>query len=131
MAAFAEVADLVARWRPLVPPEDTQAGVLLEDASAIVRAECPTAEAEVDPDVLKLVVCAMVKRAMLAGTGSDAVSQTAQTAGPFSQQVTYANPMGNLYLTKQERRLLGCGSGRAFFVDLMRAPGSPGTEEWA
>lgn len=129
MAAFAEVADLVARWRPLVPPENTQAGVLLEDASAIVRAECPTAEATVDAGVLKLVVCAMVKRAMLA-SGLEGVSSGMDVAGPFTQQRSFSNPMGNLYLTKQERRLLGYGASRAFFVDLTRAPGSPGTEEW-
>jgi len=122
MAAFATVANLVARWRPLTTDEQAQATILLDDASAIVRAECPTvdaliAAATLDPAVVLLVVCGMVKRAMLANATGEGVSAEQQTAGPFAQSLTFVNPMGNVYLTKQDRRLLGFGGQRAFTID--------------
>lgn len=124
-AAFATATDLAARWRPLSTAEQAQAGVLLGDASAILRAECPDVDARttalpptLDPDIPKMVACAMVKRAMIAGADAEGVTAHQQTAGPFSQSLTYSNPMGNLYLTKAERRLLGCGGQRAFSVDM-------------
>jgi len=122
-AAFASATDLAARWRPLTPAEETMADTLLGDASLIVRSECPDVDARLstippalDPDVPKMVVCAMVKRAMIAGVDVEGVTNTQQTAGPFSQSMTYSNPMGNLYLTKAERKLLGCGGQEAFTV---------------
>lgn len=121
MAAFASVADLEARWRTLSAAEKTQAGVLLGDASAIVRAFSPTVDARVadgslDADVPKLIVCAIVKRAMLAGD-SAGVKTTQETTGPFSQSFTFANPTGDMYLLAAEKRMLR-GGARAFMVDL-------------
>lgn len=55
--------------------------------------------------------------------GSDSipggVSSMSTTDGPFTQQFSYANPQGDLYLTKTERKSLGVGVGRAFEVDLL------------
>lgn len=130
MVAFATSADLVARWRPLDTTETARATVLLDDASAIIRAECAGIDARITAgtlgtDVAKLVACAIVKRAMLTGSVGDGVASVQETAGPFSQGVTYANPTGNLYLTKQERRLLGYGGQGAFTIDT--APTYSGT----
>lgn len=123
--SYATVADLEARWRPLTTTEKATAEVLLADASAMIRAEVPGIPGRlledpptIDEDVLRMVTCAVVKRAMLAGTAGDGVTQQSHTAGPFSQQLTFANPMGNLYLTKTELRLLGAGSQQAFMVDM-------------
>ena len=33
------------------------------------------------------------------------------TAGPYTQSWTFANPSGDMYLTKMEKRLLGITSG--------------------
>ena len=122
MTAFATFTDLAARWRPLSTDEQAQATVLLADASAIVRAECPTVDALItagtlSADVAKLVVCGMVKRAMIAGDTGEGVSAQQETAGPFAYQQTFSNPMGNMYLTKQDKRILGFGSQRAFTID--------------
>lgn len=114
MAAFATVEDLEARWRTLSTDEQAVATVLLDDASAMIRATCPDAT---DADILKLVVCAMVKRAMLAAD-APGVKTTQETAGPFSQSYTYANPMGDMYVTAAEKRLLGCGRQVAFTVPM-------------
>lgn len=121
MAAFATFDDLAARWRPLSTAEQAQATVLLGDASAIVRAEVSTVDAQItagtlDAGLVLAIVCGMVKRAMIAGDMSEGVSAQQETAGPFAHQQTFSNPMGNVYLTKQDRRLLGVSS-RAFTID--------------
>lgn len=110
--AFATVADLEARWRDLSDAEEARASVLLDDAAAYLQALV-----EVDPDDevqaanLKMVSCNMVKRAM-SSSASDAFGVTNATAtmGPFSQQVAYANPSGDMYVSKSERAILGIGT---------------------
>ena len=135
MAAFAATSDIEARWRPLTTAESAQAAVLLDDASAMLRTECRDLDARlaavppsIDPAVPLMVVCAMVKRVLIAGEDVDGVSAHQQTTGPFSQSLTFANPMGNLYITKAERKTLGCGGQRAFSIDL--APDANGGEPW-
>ncbi len=111
--AYATVDDLEARWHALEGDEADRAEVLLEDAAAMLDALV-----EVDPEdekqanLLKIVSCSMVTRAMLSAD-SDAygVSQLDYGMGPFSQAAHFANPNGDLYLTAQEKRLLGIGSG--------------------
>jgi len=134
MAAFATAADLEVRWRPLVSDEQAVADARLGDASAIVRSEVPgiddkIAAGEVDAEVARFVVCEMVKRTMLSGPDVAGVSQTSQTAGPYSQQQTYANPTGNLYLTKQEKRLLGARP-KAFTIDPTPPAPTPDPLNW-
>ena len=111
--AFAEVSDIESRWRELSTDEQSRASVLIDDASAML-----TALVDVDTDdteqaqLLKQVCCSMVIRAMSA-TEADAfgASQMSMTAGPYSQSWNYANPSGDMYLTKLEKRLLGITSG--------------------
>jgi len=43
-------------------------------------------------------------------TDAFGASQMSMTAGPYTQQFTYANPSGDMYLTKIEKRLLGITS---------------------
>lgn len=107
MVAFASVSDLEGRWRPLTAGERDRADALLGDASALLRAELAMAGREVDgrEDLLRLVCCSMVRRSMAAAM--EDCTQSSITAGGFSQQVTYANPSGNLYITADERRVLG------------------------
>lgn len=123
---FATVTDLEARWRTLSDAEKTTAGVLLADASNLIVAECPSANVVSDADeqtsraaTLKRIVCAMVKRAMLAPVDQPPMTQVSMSAGPFSQNGTIANPTGDLYLTKSERRSLPCGGQRAFTVQMV------------
>lgn len=112
MATYAEAADLQARWRSLTTEETSRATVLLGDASVWLRAWFPDlddrlAAGTLEADVPKMVVCAMVKRAMLDSDGLSS-EQSQQTAGPFSvtAQRAFSNPDGNLYVTARERDLL-------------------------
>lgn len=117
---FAEVSDLEARWRPLTGEESASADALLLDASQMIVDEAGDV-AGIAAATLRRIVCAMVKRAMVVPDGIG-VDSTQFGAGPFQESVKYANPMGDLYLTKAERRALGIGRGRAFEVDLMPSP---------
>jgi hypothetical protein len=116
---YATTADLEARWRPLSSGQETStASTLLADASVFIRAECPGIDQKVtdllvDEELLTATVCAMVKRAMVGGEDLAGVSNEQETAGPFMRGRTYSNPLGDLYLTRQERRRLGYGGVRA------------------
>lgn len=111
--AYAEVSDIESRWRELSTTEQSRASVLIDDASAML-----TALVAIDTDddeqaqLLKQVCCSMVIRAMSA-TEADAfgASQMSMTAGPYTQSWNYANPSGDMYLTRLEKRLLGITSG--------------------
>lgn len=118
--AFADVTDIEARWRPLSADEAARADVLIGDASAMLSAlvrvkPCDT----VQSDLLRSVCCSMVIRSMSAAeAGNVGVSQASMTAGPYTQSWTYSNTSGDMYLTKNERRLLGIGSGRVGWAPL-------------
>jgi hypothetical protein len=121
---FATADDLAARWRPLELTEQERADALLGDASAHVRAMCHGIDdrieaGELDPAVVLSVVVAMVKRAMIAADTGIGVGAQQQTAGPYSTSLTFTNPTGSIYLTRADRRLLGCrgAGGHAFAID--------------
>lgn len=115
---YATVDDLRDRWPDMPVGSDDHAEVLLADASALMRAECPTLDS-VDTAVLRMVCVDVVKSAMQSPDVGAGVSSLNMGAGPFSQQVSYANPAGDLFLSKKHKRLLGCGRQRAFSVDLL------------
>ena len=125
MDPFAALVDLEVRWRPMQDEtEGDRASILLDDASMMIRSQKPTADtlAASDPVFaasLKIVTCAVVKRAMQAPAGMEGVGQFQQSGGPFSQNLTFSNPGGDLYLTKAEKRRLGIGGQRAFSIDLL------------
>jgi hypothetical protein len=101
----------------------------LARASRMVRAECPGIDDRIesfdaetgsglDPDLVADVVCEMVKTANT--TDADVgTTSTQQTAGPFQETIRYVNPVGDLYLSKKMRRILGCSDQVAFTVPLL------------
>lgn len=122
VGTYATVEDLELRFRPLNLSEREKAAALLDDAAVIIRSEMASADVAIDPEnedqisSIRSVSCSMVKRAMSVNTG-EAINQSSVTVGPFSRQVTYANPTSEMYLTKQDKRLLGIiqdGGGFAF-----------------
>lgn len=124
-APFADVHDLGARWRPLSEDESTVAQTLLQDASTRIRAEARRCgvdldqdiiDGTLDPDVPMLVVCRMVREAMLAPADQPPVQSFQVSAGPFNRSGRFLNPTGDLYLTKADRKLLGIGRQQAFTV---------------
>lgn len=109
MDPFASPDDVAARWRPLTVGEAVVAATLVEDASALIRQrfrgiDGQVASGAVDCGILTMVVAGMVKRALIAP--SPGVSQQSETAGPYSQSQTYANPMQNVFLTAADLVLI-------------------------
>lgn len=113
--AFATINDVESRWRALDSDEQARATALLDDASAMLSSQLGDVEIEEGStlDYALTAVCAnMVIRAMSA-SASDlyGVTQSAMTAGPYTQSMSYANPTGDLYITKAEKAMLGIGDG--------------------
>lgn len=140
---YATVPDLVARWRDLTAEETNQASTALHDASVQLRRDVPDLAARIaaeqaarevviaagadDPgadlaETATQVVCAMVRRAMDVDDGDAGVTAVQEAHGPFSRSRTFANPMGDLYTTKAERRRLGAGGQQAFAISTAPDP---------
>lgn len=125
---FAIPSDLVARWRPLDAAETIRATTLLLDASQMILDEDTRGilTALTAPTLThKRIVCKMVERSMGTPVDAPSVTQMSQTTGPFTQQSTFANPTGDLYLTKAERRQLGFSRQRAGGFDQWVVPVIP------
>lgn len=122
MEAFATAADLESRWRMLSDVERKRAETLLADASVIIATKCAQSGIVVDETdelqslTISSITCEMVKRAMLTPVDQAPMKQFSQTAGPYSESGTYANPNGDLYLTSDEKKRLGIGRQRMFSI---------------
>lgn len=108
-APFATSDDVAARWRPLSAAEQVVADTLCSDASNLIRARFPGIDDQVtsgaiDAEVLTQVVAGMVKRAMVAP--SDGITSQSEGVGPYSRSQTYANPLGNVFLTQADLTLI-------------------------
>lgn len=121
---FASVEELRSYWRILSPVETTRATVLLPLASDRLRMMAQRAGIDLDKKVqaepggvyastLKFAVMDAVKRAMQAPADLPPVNSYQQTAGPYSENITYANPTGDLYFKKSELALLGISGGQS------------------
>jgi hypothetical protein len=111
MGSYATVDELQARWRPLDAQEAAKAAVLLEDASAMLVAECAKAGRACDERLLKIVCADMVIRAMQA-SALNGIQSMQQGAGSYQMSITPFNPGESLYLSKSNRRLLGISAQR-------------------
>ena len=121
--AYADVSDLEVRWRTLTDEEQARAEALLDDASAMLGAYITVDETDDKQlNLLKIITCNMVERAMSTGGDMYGVTQQSMTAVGFSQQFSYANPTGDLYITKAEKRMLGIsgtGKGRTIMYGMV------------
>lgn len=120
--AYADVFDLEVHWRTLTDDERLRAEALLDDASAMLDAYITVDESDEQlMKRLKIVVCNMVKRVM-STDDLYGVTQQSMTAVGFSRQFSYANPTGDLYITKAEKRMLGIsgtGKGRTLMYGMV------------
>lgn len=89
----------------------------------------PSAPDAVDPDLAADVVCEMVQASAVSPAGPGVVSTQTGT-GPFQASQTFANPGGDLYLSKKQRRLLG-GSVQTAFTVSMAAPRAAAVDPYA
>lgn len=121
---FATTADLQEYWRTLTPDETNRAKILLTLASDRLRMMAHRAGVDLDKKVqaepggvyvstLKFAVLDAVKRAMQAPADLPPINSYQQTAGPYSENIAYANPTGDLYFKKSELALLGISGGQS------------------
>ena len=108
--AYATVNDVQSRMtRTLGTDEQAVCQTLLDDAAVLIDAYTSTAT----EDAAKVVSCRMVIRAL--GDGTDGVpmgaSQGSMSALGYSQSWTISSggAVGELYLSKTEKKLLGIG----------------------
>ena len=109
---YAEVYDVMAGFRDLDAEECRRCTALLEEAAAIIDSY----NAQADEGRKKLVSCRMVRRQLDAAapgavTFPMGTSQGSASALGYSQTFTLpGGSVGELYLSKLEKRLLGVGS---------------------
>ena len=109
---YAETADVEAGFRSLDADEKTRGDALLEEAAIVIDAF----NADAAPDRKKLVSCRMVRRQLGADSQSAGMfpagaSQGTVSALGYSQSWTMSGgAVGELYLSKLEKQLLGVGN---------------------
>lgn len=109
--AFATISDLERRYGELPEGMQGRATALLEDAATMLEGMVTVDVSDpLQASRLEMVSCAMVNRSMQA-TESEVfgISEARYTMGPFVQSATFSNPSGDMYLTTNEKRLLGIG----------------------
>lgn len=107
---FATVEELEAYWRTLTDSEKTRAESLLVRASNRLRmignqvgvdVDAQAEASEAYKSTAGWVVMEATKRAMLTPEGPP-VDSIQQTAGPYSENIKYTNPSGDLWFKRSE-----------------------------
>lgn len=118
---FATVAELEAFWKPLVGAEETRAASLLTLASNRLRIRAEQLGIDIDAkkeaseayaSTLQWVVMEATKRAMLTPTDAAPANSIQKTAGPYSENIVFTNPAGDLWFKKTELSDLGLGGAQ-------------------
>lgn len=108
---YADVSDVEAGFRKLDEEESERCDALLEEAAVVIDAF----NAQAEPERKKLVSCRMVRRQMdTRGNGvmfPMGASQGSASALGYAQTWTMTGgSVGELYLSKLEKQLLGVGN---------------------
>lgn len=120
--AYANDVDLTNFWK--APDDATRANYLLKLASNRLRllgednAVDVDARANASPayfDTLQWVVMESVKRALQAPLDGQPAESFQQTAGPYSENIKYTNPTGDLWFKKAELSAIGLTGSSALY----------------
>lgn len=116
LTPFATLAQLETFWKDIPDADEPRAEDLLILASNRLRLiaedvgidmDYKVANSEAYASTAQWVVMEAVKRAMLTPTDLPPVDTFQQTAGPYSENVKYSNPSGDLWFKKSELASLG------------------------
>lgn len=121
MPNLVTVTDLQARWRPLTTAEQDVAGVLLDDAWAVLLTAVPDLQARLDsgalsPALVKSVVAGMVLRVLRNPDGL-----LTETVDDYTYRRDSATSTGALYVADTELGLLAPAMARSSSVRLVVA----------
>lgn len=112
--AYANHEDLTLFWK--APDDNNRADYLLKLASNRLRMIGEGVDVDTDEKAnnspayfatLQWVVMEATKRALLTPTDMQPVDTFQQTAGPYSENIKYTNPSGDLWFKKSELSSLG------------------------
>jgi len=109
MVVYASLKDLACTVL-----DERVATMLIERASLMVSTACKGFEPE--PDAARIVVAQMVERAMASPTAEEfgLSPQSIQSVSTYSNTWTWGNPVGRLYIRKDELDMLGVHSHATF-----------------
>lgn len=119
---FATIEDLTNYWK--APENTARAEYLLKLASNRLRLIAEDYSIDLDAkiaasapykSVLEGVVLEAVKRAILTPIDAPPVDTWQQTAGPYSENIKYTNPSGDLWFKKSELSSIGLGGGQQIY----------------
>lgn len=117
--AFATPDELRRKWRTMPDFDDETLAEELLDASQYIVDVCPTAMSAAKA-TRRRVVIGVVKRGLKAEDSTlDGLESSQMGAGPYQETLKPLNPHGDYYLTRQERKALGCGRQKAASIDLL------------
>ncbi len=118
MGPFATLEDYEARFGSVPVPEQPMVEQRLSDASAMMATLMASSGVDYEgakpplSDALVFVCCNIAHRTVQASADAYGVTQYSQGAGGYNESFTYANPTGDMYMTKPEKRMLGIGKSR-------------------
>lgn len=116
LTPFATVVELEAFWKNLSDAEETRASTLLTLSSNRLRVIGENVGVDVDAQhddseayasTLQWVVMEATKRAMLTPPDTPPADTIQTTAGPYSENIAFTNPAGDLWFKKSELHDLG------------------------
>jgi len=111
LQSLVTVEELEAFWRPLTDTEKTRAETLLLVASNRLRGMAEKIGVNLDDKVnaseiyksnVQYVIMEAVKRAILTPTDQAPVNSQQMTAGPYSENIVFTNPSGDLWFKNAE-----------------------------
>lgn len=111
---YANKDDLTAYWK--APDDGTRADYILKLASNRLRQIASDVGIDLDAKVnadevyflnVQYVVMEASKRALQAPTDQQPMETYGQTAGPYSENIKYTNPTGDLWFRKAELQSIG------------------------
>lgn len=106
---YADIADLTLFWQ--APTDTDRATYLLGLASNLLRMKGENVGVDTDAranasaayfSTIQWVVMESVKRALLTPTDAPPANSTTITAGPYSENIVFTNPAGDLWFKKTE-----------------------------
>lgn len=127
---YANVDDLTEFWKST--GDDARALAVLKKASNRLRIIAENVDVDLDGKVnaspayfntVQWVVMEATKRALLTPTDAPPANSIQKTAGPYSENIVFTNPAGDLWFKKTELSDLGLG-GVQKLSSISTVPGS-------
>lgn len=115
---YATIDDLEVLWKKLKLDEIDKAEQLILEASSRIRLKAKKQGKDFDEmilndsdlaEVVKGLVCSVVKNAMNVSTDNEAMTQISQSAGGYTWSGTFFNPSGGIKFTKADWKSIGLG----------------------